>query len=97
MPEALVLGDISYSDMDYFRIGPLSYMSGPNIQLIQPEFTLARKKLNKFFQSDIELSPNIHLETDKMYGIIDDMVAEDFHDLTVYVSEHNLKRKIGLP
>ena len=55
-PQALVLGDVSYSDMDYFKLGQLKFLRPPNLAVVQPEMTLARKKLNKFFQQDIELS-----------------------------------------
>lgn len=61
-------------------------MSAPKLAKIVPEFTLARKKLNKFFQEEIDLSENIHFETDKMHGIIDDMDPQDFNDSTVYES-----------
>ena len=53
--------------------------------------------LNNFFQQEIELSATIHLETDKMHGLVEDIDPEDFHDLTVYESNEALKRKIGLP
>lgn len=73
MPDALILGDIAHTDMDYFRKGQFKYMSPPELSKVHPEFTLARKNLNKFFQQEIDLSEFIHFETDKMYGLIDDM------------------------
>ena len=50
MPNAIILGDISHKDMDYFRLGELKYTYKPQILPIQPENALARKKMNKFFQ-----------------------------------------------
>jgi hypothetical protein len=56
---------------------------------------LARKKLNKFFQQEIDISTAIHFETDKMKNVVEDMNPEDFNDNTVYESNSKLKRKIG--
>ena len=70
MPNALILGDISHSHLDYYRLGELKYLNNPDLSDgIQPEDTLARKKLNHFFQQEIDLSQTIHFETDKMYGL----------------------------
>jgi len=50
MPEALILGDISNWHMNYYVNGELAYLNTPDIfQGVQPEETLARKRLNKFF------------------------------------------------
>ena len=46
---------------------------------------------------EIDLSAKIHLETDKMYGLMDGADPEGFDDYTVYESDETLKRKIGLP
>ena len=56
MPEAIILGDISHKDMDYYRIGELKYTFKPQILPISAESALARKKMNKFFQQEIDLS-----------------------------------------
>lgn len=55
--------------------------------MITPKHTLARKKLKKFFMEEIDLSTNIHFETDKMYGINNDMDPEEFDDYTVYEND----------
>ena len=57
-PEALILGDVSYTDMDYLRQGELRYLKRPPAlgEGVRPEQTLARKKLNKFFQQEIDVS-----------------------------------------
>jgi len=50
MPEALILGDISHSHMNYYLNGELSYLHVPDIsEGVRPEHTLARKRMNKFF------------------------------------------------
>ena len=67
------------------------------LTIMRPEDALARKKLNKFFQEEIDMSPILFFETDKMKGVVDDMNPEDFHDSTVYQIDAALKRKIGLP
>jgi len=98
-PEALVLGDISHADMDYLRLGNLRYQLSPIITDASPRDTLARKILNKFFQDEIELSTNIHIATDELYGLDPQKVGtpDEADDYTLYESDDALKRKIGLP
>jgi hypothetical protein len=50
-----------------------------------------------FFQEQIDQSPVIYFETDKMYGVGENIDPEDYNDHTVYMADLNLKRKIGLP
>lgn len=97
MPDALILGDVGKWNLDFYRLGPGKYMQRPSLKLISPEDALARKKLNKFFQEEIDLSPVLFFETDKMKGEVEDMEPEDFHDHTVYQDDPGLKRKIALP
>jgi hypothetical protein len=97
MPEALILGDISYSSVEYYNKGDLKFIKVPNEIVLKPEHILARKKLNKFFQEEIDSSPIIHFETDKMKGVVDGMDPEDFSDNTIYESNSQLKRKIAKP
>ena len=70
---------------------------GKNDPPIKPEYSLARKKLNKFFQEEIDQSTTIHFETDKMKGMYTHLNEDDFRDCTIYESDYLLKRKIGLP
>lgn len=50
MPDALILGDVSSWDLDFYRVGPVKYMQRPLIKAAAPEDALARRKLNKLFQ-----------------------------------------------
>ena len=53
MPEALILGDICHSQVDFYRLGELRYLNNPAMEILEgyrPQHTLARKRLNKFFQ-----------------------------------------------
>ena len=50
MPDALILGDLSKWNLDFYRLGFGKYMQRPSLRPMAPEDALARKKLNKFFQ-----------------------------------------------
>ena len=69
----------------------------PLVESPMAEHTLARKRLNKMFQSDIDISMTIHFETDKMLADSGGVAEEEFDDFTVYEVDTLLKRKIGLP
>ena len=98
MPESLILADISHAHMDYYRIGELKYLNTPNLTNgFRPEHTLARSKLNKFYQQEIDQSQIIHFETDKMKEEEPDIDPESYNDYTIYESNRKLKRKIAKP
>lgn len=55
MPEALILGDVSHGHISYYKNGDLAYLNVPDISTgVRPEHTLARKRMNKFFQEEID-------------------------------------------
>lgn len=93
MPNALILGDVSSAHMDYYRLGELRYMNTPSkIQDgFRPENTLAKKKMNQFFQQEIDSSQTIHFETDKMHGNWEmkeeGVEPQSLNDYTVYESD----------
>ena len=69
IPNTLILGDISNAEMDFYRLGQSKFISAPTISLVQPEEVLAKKQLNNLFQEQIEQSPIVYFETDKMHGV----------------------------
>jgi len=43
MPDALIMGDVSYSDMEFFRLGQSKYITSPLISKVKPDDVLAKK------------------------------------------------------
>lgn len=97
MPDALILGDICREDMNYYRMGQTKYMRPPLLRTVTDESIMARQQLNKLFMEDIDVSPSVFFETDKMHGVVDGKDPDDFNDHTVYEHDPLLRRKIGLP
>ena len=50
-PEALILGGMAESDLDYYRLGSYKYYGNPAGQLrqVMPQSIIARKRVNHFF------------------------------------------------
>ena len=57
---------------------------------------MARRKLTKLFMEEVDVSPAIFFETDKMHQI-EGVNPEDYQDWTVYYHDQAHKAKVGLP
>lgn len=57
---------------------------------------MARRRLTKFFMEEVDLSPTVFFETDKMRGI-DGIDPSQYADWTVYQHDRVHKAKVGLP
>lgn len=82
--------------MDFYHLGDYKYLRPPLLEPVRSEFTMARKRMTKFFMEEVDLSPTIFFETDKMRGI-GDCDPEDYQDYTVYQHDRARKAKVGLP
>ena len=82
-PECVVLGNTSYTDMEYLKFGNRKFLHPPLYEPITAEQTMATKSLNDFFEFDIPLS----------FGFFIDSID----DSTIFQADTKLKRKIVKP
>lgn len=85
------------SHLEFFRMGDTKFLRPPYLEpMIDNSHLMARKKLSHFFMQEIDLSPIIFIETDKLKGIIDHDPRQ-YQDWTVYEHRRGYKAKVGLP
>ena len=77
---------MNYTDMDYLRQGQLKYMNPINLQPVQAEQTLAKKKLQKFLRDEMSQTNRYFFE-----------LEEEAEDYTIYEADKTLRRKIVRP
>ena len=100
--EALILGNISRSDLIKYRIGEKgAALKSPVSQLEVPsqQQTIAKKLMTHFFQKELRYAPNVYVEdqatidTQIFTGRSKDFKSEDFR---LYEADRKLRRKIWL-
>ena len=45
---------MAYTDMEYLRKGPVKYSSTPRIEQVSVEQTIAKRKMTRFFNEEME-------------------------------------------
>jgi hypothetical protein len=85
-PNAIILGNHSYTDMEYLRRGNFKFMTRPKLESVKVEQTLAKKQFAKFFTDEIEQTTRYFSEMD-----------EEANDYTIFETDRMLKRKMARP
>ncbi|CDW83616.1 UNKNOWN [Stylonychia lemnae] len=101
-PQAIIIGNLSHSEIDYIRKGYFKYQFAPKIQKPQAEHTLAKKKFTKFFLDEMHQTGRFYYENadeTPLPGEEDDGGPgnPDSNDFTVYELDHLYKRKMAKP
>ena len=67
MPQALILGGMSHSDLSYLRLGQLAYLHSPEPQLqpMEQKLFVARKRLSNYFEYQVQQASHIFYYDEK--------------------------------
>ena len=82
-PECMVLGTMSYTDIEKFKHGHRKYYYPPLYEPVLATQTMATKPLNSFITNEMDISMNFF--------------HDGFEDSTIFMANHTLKRKVALP
>ena len=105
MPQALILGGISHSDLAFFRLGDMAYLYSPDSHLepLKQNKVIARKRMSNYFEEHVLHAPHIFYQDQSMeefdlysgstnyYG--DKDTSRDFR---LYRADERNRRKIWL-
>ena len=96
-PEALILGGMAASDLDYYRLSSYKYYGDVSslFKQVTPGSIIARKRMNHYFEQELSTSPAVHSFTDNFQQTLggDEHGQEDYR---LFELNHRLKRKIWL-
>jgi len=82
-PKCMVLGSLSYTDMEKIKHPNRRFFYPPLYEPISREQTMATREMNRFLNNEIDI--NLHYFHD------------EFEDDSIFRAEHSLKRKIATP